>query len=120
MKDGNRKNRSLQTMNILKVCILLNPLETKKILKKIYKIDSKILKLSKELSDKMNKNDIDTIKKIEQARATNNKNWMDLIRLAFEVAPEKAKRIMTEINAQDAIVTELLEKLSSGEENEVD
>lgn len=120
MKDGNRKNRSLQTMNILKICILTNPSETKNVLKRIHKVDAKILKLSKELSDHMNKSDIETIKKIEEARATNNKNWMDLIRLAFEVAPKQAKRIMAEINNQDAIVTELLEQLSKGVEDEVD
>ena len=35
-----------------------------------------------------------TIDQIEKVRSKNNKNWMDLYRLAFEVKPEKAVKII--------------------------
>ena len=34
------------------------------------------------------------IKKIEKVRSRNNKNWMDLYRLAFEVAPSRSIKII--------------------------
>lgn len=47
-----------------------------------------------------NKNDsklkkyLKIIKQIEKVRAKNNKNWMDMYRLAFSTAPEKAISII--------------------------
>ena len=37
------------------------------------------------------------IKEIEIIRAKNNKHWMDLYRLAFEYAPNKASKIVKQI-----------------------
>ena len=34
------------------------------------------------------------IKEIENTRSKNNKNWMDLLRLAFKHAPHKAKKVL--------------------------
>ena len=39
----------------------------------------------------MKKNKI-IINKIEIIRSKNNKNWMDLLRLAFKYAPKEAKK----------------------------
>ena len=43
------------------------------------------------------------IKEIEKVRSRNNKNWMDLYRLAFEVAPSRSiniiKKILKEIRS---------------------
>lgn len=113
--DGNRKFRSVQTTNILKICFLVNPSKARNIVKQIYKEDSEILKLSKELSLNMGRTDLEIIKEIESVRSNNNKNWMDLVRLAFEYAPDQAKAIMSNINADDSKVTELLEELSNNE-----
>ena len=51
------------------------------------------------------------IKDIEAIRAKNNKNWMDILRLALEVAPDRAKKILREINQADSEIATLLKKL---------
>ena len=51
------------------------------------------------------------IKEIEKVRSRNNKNWMDLYRLAFEVAPERSINIIKKILKEDKSVSKLAEKL---------
>ena len=45
----------------------------------------------------MSKKYLNIVKKIELARSKNNKNWMDLLRLAIEKAPKQAKQILKEL-----------------------
>ena len=52
------------------------------------------------------------IDKVEEIRTKNNVNWMDVLRLAFIHAPEKAKKLMKKINEEDNRISELFEKLS--------
>lgn len=54
---------------------------------------------------------LDVIDKIEAVRTKNNKNWMDLLRLAFEHAPAEAGIIFTEIFKEDKEVNRLAQKL---------
>ena len=54
---------------------------------------------------------LSTIKKIELIRAKNNKHWMDLYRLAFIHAPDKAGRIVNHILKKDQKVVNLVKKL---------
>jgi hypothetical protein len=49
---------------------------------------------------------------IEAVRARNNKNWMDLLRLAYRHAPEETIAIVQEIFLQDSRVTELTKELT--------
>jgi len=51
------------------------------------------------------------IRQIEKVRSKNNKNWMDLYRLAFAVAPEESVKIIKRILARDKSVSKLAEKL---------
>jgi hypothetical protein len=51
------------------------------------------------------------IKQIELVRAKNNKNWMDLYRLAFAVAPEESISIIKKILSRDRSVSLLAERL---------
>jgi hypothetical protein len=51
------------------------------------------------------------IKQIELVRAKNNKNWMDLYRLAFAVAPEESISIIRKILSRDRSVSKLAERL---------
>ena len=53
------------------------------------------------------------IKEIENTRAKNNKNWMDLLRLAFKYAQSQAKKVLKEINKNDQKISQLLKKVSS-------
>lgn len=54
---------------------------------------------------------LELIKQIEKVRAKNNKNWMDLYRLAFAVAPDEAVKIIKKILIKDSQVTNLAKKL---------
>ena len=54
---------------------------------------------------------LDLIKKIEFVRSRNNKNWMDLYRLAFEVAPERSIEIIKKILKEDKAINNLAKRL---------
>lgn len=53
------------------------------------------------------------IDQIEAIRSKNNKNWMDLLRLAFKHAPEEAAEIMAGIYRDDAAISALVAKLTT-------
>ena len=52
------------------------------------------------------------IDKIELIRSKNNVNWMDILRLAFNTSPEKARTIFQNINSDDKKINTLSKKLS--------
>tara|TARA_Y100000816_G_scaffold290657_1_gene279887 strand:+ start:2356 stop:2544 length:189 start_codon:yes stop_codon:yes gene_type:complete len=52
------------------------------------------------------------IQQIENVRKKNNKNWMNLLRLAFDYAPKKAAKILKKINSCDKEINSLVGKLS--------
>lgn len=54
----------------------------------------------------------EVIDAIEAARARNNRNWMDLLRLAYLHAPEEAAAIVREIHSQDGAISALVEELA--------
>lgn len=58
-------------------------------------------------------NDMSLIDQIEQIRARNNTHWMNLVRLAFELAPERARSIMQEIARLDGEVRRLTQELGA-------
>ena len=51
------------------------------------------------------------IKEIEKVRSQNNKNWMDLYRLAFRVAPYESIKIIKKILIKDKRITKIAVKL---------
>jgi len=51
------------------------------------------------------------INKIEQIRANNNVNWMDLMRLAFRAAPKEAEDIFQRVNRDDSEINKYLNQL---------
>ena len=52
------------------------------------------------------------IDQIEKIRSKNNKNWMDLLRLAFVKAPTETTKIMSEIFKHDEKIASLIKKLT--------
>ncbi len=52
------------------------------------------------------------IDEISKARRKNNHNWMKLLKLAMDVAPNKSKIILRQINNQDRKISKLVERLS--------
>jgi len=52
------------------------------------------------------------VKQIEVARARNNKNWMDLLRLALRSAPVEAKALLVKIGREDAAIHTALQAIA--------
>ena len=63
------------------------------------------------MKNKKIKSYLKIIKQIEKVRAKNNKNWMDLYRLAFATEPSKAVKIVKKILQKDQSITKLAQKL---------
>ena len=57
------------------------------------------------------KNYKEIISKIENTRGKNNKNWMDILRLAFKNSPVEASKILSEIYKEDKNINILAKKL---------
>jgi predicted transcriptional regulator len=53
------------------------------------------------------------ISQIQNVRSKNNKYWMDVLRLAFKLAPDKASALMKKINLNDQKISKLVKKLSN-------
>lgn len=51
------------------------------------------------------------IDQIEKIRSKNNVNWMNILRLSFELDPNRAIKIMKKINYDDKKISNLLNKL---------
>lgn len=58
--------------------------------------------------------DEEIIDEIEAIRVKNNKNWMDLLRLAFKSNPVETKEILVDIYKKDESITKLVKKLCNG------
>jgi len=53
------------------------------------------------------------IDQIEKVRTKNNKNWMDILRLAYRYSPKEAASILREIYREDKKISSLAKKLTS-------
>ncbi len=51
------------------------------------------------------------IDEMQEARARNNQNWMDVLRLAQEAEPEKFREIAARIKKEDARIADIWVKL---------
>ena len=56
---------------------------------------------------------LEIIDEIEKVRTKNNVNWMDILRLAFEHAPDDARKLMGIVNEYDGRISQLLTELSN-------
>tara|TARA_Y100000591_G_C21490169_1_gene524707 strand:- start:83 stop:265 length:183 start_codon:yes stop_codon:yes gene_type:complete len=59
----------------------------------------------------MKKNYKKIINQIQKVRSKNNVNWMNILKLAFELDSQKASKIMKKINYDDKKIHNLLKKL---------
>ena len=53
------------------------------------------------------------IDKIEKERSKNNVNWMDVLRLALNNAPDETIRLMESINKKDRKITSLFGSINN-------
>ena len=61
---------------------------------------------------KKNSNHLSVISKIENVRKKNNKNWMDILRIAFRYAPNEAAKVLAEIYKEDKKLNSLAKQLT--------
>ena len=52
------------------------------------------------------------IDNIQKVRNKNNKNWMDILRLAFDSNPKSAAKILSSIYKEDKRISNLAKKLT--------
>ena len=61
------------------------------------------------------KTDDQIIGEIQEIRSRNNTHWMDVVRLAFKLAPEEARSIFKKIKQCDHDINELLQELADND-----
>jgi hypothetical protein len=61
---------------------------------------------------KKKQNHLSVISKIENVRKKNNKNWMDILRIAFRYAPNEAAKVLAEIYKEDKKLNTLAKQLT--------
>ena len=62
---------------------------------------------------KSKKEMIKIINQIQKVRNKNNINWMDIIRLSINLAPNRTVKILKKINNQDNKISRLFKKISN-------
>tara|TARA_Y100000310_G_scaffold25885_1_gene24754 strand:- start:29120 stop:29317 length:198 start_codon:yes stop_codon:yes gene_type:complete len=64
----------------------------------------------------MSRTDEEIINDVQKIREQNNTHWMDIVKLAFRVAPDKSRSIFKKIKNCDQRVNELLKELAEDKE----
>tara|TARA_Y100000591_G_scaffold63648_1_gene52265 strand:- start:39 stop:221 length:183 start_codon:yes stop_codon:yes gene_type:complete len=59
----------------------------------------------------MKDKNIKVINHVEKIRRLNNKNWMNLLRIAIKYAPKESKKVLKNININDKKISRLLSKI---------
>lgn len=55
---------------------------------------------------------VDLVDRIEQVRTRNNVEWMTILRIALEMAPERTKAVLNRIEENDHKIHTLLSELA--------
>ena len=64
------------------------------------------------MAKKNNNNYTKIVGAIEKVRKNNNKNWMDLLRIAIKNSPKESKKVLKKININDKKISKLFSKLA--------
>ena len=67
------------------------------------------------MSEVKSRQDEQIINEIQKIRAKNNTHWMDVVKLAFKIAPDEARDIFKKIKYCDERVNELLKELADND-----
>lgn len=59
----------------------------------------------------MKDKNLNLINQVEKIRRLNNKNWMNLLRIAIKFSPKESKKVLKHININDKKITKLLSKV---------
>jgi len=70
---------------------------------------------AKDVAKMVQKTDQQIIDEIQSIRQANNTHWMDVVRLAFRLAPEEARQIFKSIKQCDKDINALLDELAQND-----
>ena len=59
----------------------------------------------------MRKKELNIFNKIEKVRSKNNKNWMDLLRLALDLDHNRTVKILKEIHKLDTKISKIVNEI---------
>lgn len=110
-----RENQNFSTMAFLNMLTELDEKKTKEQLEKIQKLDSRIIELSNLLHMPTKKSNLELLDEIEEVRERNNKHWMDVVRLCFELDEKRAQKIFYDIKECDKEIRDLSKKIANNE-----
>lgn len=71
------------------------------------------MSLKKKISKVKIKNYLKVIDRIEKTRSKNNFNWMNILRIALQNAPEETLKVMKKINTADTKILNLNKKFKN-------
>lgn len=111
MKEVRARNNQLW-MELTKLAMARSEAEAKTVMQRIHDVDHSIGVTVKAIT-KAETGAMAAIlfDHLELLRATNNHNWMDLLRLTWRVAMEGARELLDQIDANDEEVRKLMEEL---------
>lgn len=104
-----RNNNNFSTLAFIRLLTDLDPKSAKESWEKIQEKDTQVINLFREA---VMKSDKELIDQIEKVREENNRNWMDVVRLCFDLDPEAARSIFTKISDCDIQVRDLSKQIS--------
>lgn len=56
--------------------------------------------------------DDEKITRVEEIRRDNNRQWMDILRIALRQAPKETRIVLARINFNDGIINRLLKEIA--------
>jgi len=110
-----RNNQNFSTMSFIYLLDELDESRAKLQLSKIEKLDSKILELNNLLLMNKTKNKLEILDKITQIREQNNKHWMDVVKMCFELDEKRSIEIFSRIRECDTQVRNLYKEIADEE-----
>lgn len=110
-----RSSVNVRTMDFLKLLLEKSPKKGKALLNSIQLGDQKVQKLSDLLHMKKTRTDLDILNEIEKIRAENNTLWMDVVRMCFELDPNRARSIFKKVKECDRKIQQLSEEISKSQ-----
>ena len=104
-----QSEKFLKNVESIFALVKLNNIISKKLFIKtgyqFLKKNGNILVMKKKLSG------LKIIDEIEKIRGKNNKNWMDILRLAYKKSPKETKLLISQVYRDDAKISKLVKKL---------
>jgi hypothetical protein len=112
-----RNTVNVISMSFLKVLYSMDEKLGNFYISKISDCDNKIQSLSEMLHMKKKRSDLEILDEIESIRAENNKYWMDVVRMCFELDPERARSLFYNIKECDKRIQSSYAEISQNEKD---